>query len=116
MGKPSANACAEGCQRESCELEILKPERDADDRDTASDTAHQKAAGELESAKKEPKDIDDGRARAAAVSDLLAEGKERKLCEFEALQADGNADDRDAPEKSDEKPAECRENAAENKP
>ena len=95
---------------------MLLAKGDADDGD-AEDHAEggmldcQRQAGGCD-----PDDVQQQRNRAAFQNDLLAEGREGERRELEALQADGNADDSNAPQKSEQRPGKPGDQSAEEKP
>lgn len=112
----SDHARAERHKPESCELEILLPERDADDRDIQYQPGRGARNGHPETDEEEPEDIRKQGDRAAAVNDFFTERAERQLCKFEALHAERDPDDRDAEQNACQNPAEPCDKSPEDKP
>ena len=95
---------AERGQGELGDFEKLLSEGDADDRDAQNKADGGVFDGERNAADEKPEDVQNRRARAAAVDNLFAERPERQRGEFETLQPDGDADDRDAPDAARQNP------------
>ena len=107
---------AEGEERQLCHFEALQTEGNADDGDAENDSRDQVTEGKLDAAEEKPKDVDDDGACFLAVNDLFPKGRESETGHFEALHADGDADDRHAPNNADDEPRECEPKAAKNDP
>ena len=101
---PSTNRRTERQERKLCKLKILQAKRNADDRHTEKATDNQKAKRKLQTAKDQPKNIDEDGSRAVSVNDFLAERQQTELCKLKALQADGNTDDRHTPKTAEHQP------------
>ena len=107
---------AEGQKRELCHLEALESEGNADDSDAESRACDEVTDGKLQSTEEEPDDIDDDGSCFFAVNDLLAEGCERKTRHFNALNADGNTDERYTPENAGDEPCQSEPKTAKDDP
>ena len=106
----------EGEKRELRHLEALKSEGNADDGDTEHRACNEVTDSELKTAEEKPKNIDDNGACFFTVNDLFAEGRKRKSRHFDALNANGNADDGHTPKNADDKPCECEPKSAQDDP
>ena len=100
-----ADRGAEGHQRELGEFEMLFAERDSDDGDAEHYAQDGVLQRERQTGKDEPEDIEKQFHHSSAVGDLFAEGKKTESRELEALHADRDSHDRDAPKASHKTPA-----------
>ena len=107
---------AEGRERELRELEALQAEGNTDDRDAPQQPEDRVQQRHLQPSEQKPEDVDQKRPDAALIGDRPAERSERKLSELEALDADGDPDDGDAPQHPPEDPRQSAEDPAENEP
>ena len=108
--------CAEGHESQLCQLEHLHTKGDTYYGHAEQQSEYGKFKCHFDSAEYEPEYIHQQTYCTSAVSYLLAEWAEAKLCHFEALCPDRYANDGDTPQKSDQQPAQSAEKSAENKP
>ena len=98
------HGCAERHERKPRHFEALPAERYADNGYAPQAAENKVAKRQLQPGKQDPKHIGNERNATAAVNDLPAERKECKPGKLEALQTDGNAEDRHAPQAARERP------------
>lgn len=97
----SINRTTEGCERKSCELEVLECEGDTDD-GNAEERTEDGVKNALEKTEEnEPHHVEDGVSLDAAIHSL-AEGRDSELSALEELQTKGDADDRNAAERAEQ--------------
>ena len=106
---------AKGEKRKLCKLKRLQAERYAYDRDAANNSGKKVSNCHFPSQKNEPDEINDGMF-FKLDADIFAEWCQHELCEFEALDAKGDADDGDTEQEPKDRPRKSKPNAAKKKP
>ena len=95
--------CAERADGKLCQLEALSSEGNADDRDREQDACCHASDAELPTEQDEPDEIGD-RVRRKVRGDGMSHRPEEQICDLEALQTEGDADDGDAEDEARDRP------------
>ena len=107
--------CAEGEGCKLRKLEALSAKWDTDDGDAPNESGEDKSDPEPEAAEDKPEHVCDGVLSKVAVYGS-AKGPDGKLRKLEALLTEGNTDNGDAPDESEEEPADTCTKAGEEEP
>ena len=108
--------CAKGQEGNLRQLKMLQAEGNANNSYAAVKTEKHVGQGHLDAAENNPQDIHNNGAGGAADFDIFAKGEEAQLAKFEALQANGNPHNCQAPQETDKIPEDACNNSAQNKP
>ena len=111
----SLDGGAERDKSELRELEALLAEGDTDDGDAPNDPRKEKADAEFKTAEDQPDHVGD-RVLAEVGLDVRAHGPDRDPRQFEALLAEGDADDGNTPDNTRNEPRERHFKAGEDEP
>ena len=108
--------CAEWLQGQTCDLEELFSEWNADDRHAENQSDEEIDQRKQDAAEDKPQNVQQERNTAAVMIHFFAERIQRNAGKFEALYADRNADNCHTPSGTDQKPSDCTDQAAEDDP
>ena len=115
-GTGDGDAGAEWTQGELCKLKALHPKGDTDDGDAEQQPVQRSGNGKGKSAEQQPQQVHQQRGHTAAIDDDLAKWEKCQSCQLEALHPDGDADDGDAPQQSNQRPAKTHPKTTKHKP
>lgn len=115
-GAGDGDAGAEWTQGKLCKLKALHPKGDPDDGDAEQQPVQRSGNGKGKSTEEQPQQVHQQRGRTAAVDDDLAKREKCQPCQLEALHPDGDADDGDAPQQPDQRPANTHPKSSKHKP
>ena len=112
----NADVRAERHERYCRELEELLSQRNSDDRKAEHRADNKVRQSSLPSYEYDPQDVAERRREAHVILNVLTEGRSRESRQLKALNAERDAHDRDAAQKSRHKQLNKSDKTAENKP